>query len=109
MASPPSKTGSNPLPPASPQPPGAGLGGPSRLFQQPRSFGGHQRFAKVIHLDDPSYSPDFTMGTINVRHVDGDTFVDLNVSDGATNGRDYAEYTIRLDGIHDLTLSDFVV
>ena len=49
------------------------------------------------------------MGTINVRHVDGDTFVDLNVSDGATDGRDYAEYTIRLDGIHDLTLSDFVV
>ncbi len=69
---------------------------------------GQQDFSRLTRYDDPTRNEGFTAGTINVRHSNGNTFVDLNVSDNTVNGVDYAEVTFRLDGIVNLTLSDFV-
>lgn len=69
---------------------------------------GHQAFTRLTRHDDPTRQEDFTAGTINVRHSNGDTYVDVNTSDNTVNGVDHAELSFRIDGIVNLTLNDFV-
>lgn len=68
---------------------------------------GWQEFTRLTHYSDPTNAAGFTAGTINVRHSGGNTYVDVNNSDNTVNGMDRAEIAIRIDGIHDLRLSDF--
>lgn len=69
---------------------------------------GWQDFSKVTTYAAPGSHPGFTAGTVNVRHVHGDTLVEINTSDNTTNGHDAPEMLIRLDGIHALTSADFL-
>ncbi len=68
---------------------------------------GYQEFTKLTRYDDPTAQQGFSAGTINVRHSNGNTFVDVNTSDNTVNGLDYAELSFRIDGIVNLTLNDF--
>lgn len=68
---------------------------------------GHQSFTRLTRYEDPTNAAGFTAGTVNIRHQGGNTYVDVNSSDNTVNGVDYAEISLRIDGIHDLRLSDF--
>lgn len=68
---------------------------------------GTQTFTRLTRYEDPTHAEGFTAGTINIRHQGGHTYLDVNSSDNTVNGVDYAEISIRIDGIHDLRLSDF--
>lgn len=66
-------------------------------------------FARVTYFDAPGTEAGFSAGTINVRHINGMTQVAFNVSDNTVNGVDAPEMLVKLDGTHNLTLSDFIL
>jgi Ca2+-binding RTX toxin-like protein len=71
---------------------------------------GNQAFANITYFVNPYAAPNFDRGTINVRHIQGNTYVDINTSDQVNaSGHDYAEMQIKLAGIHALDLGDFVL
>lgn len=68
---------------------------------------GTQTFTRLTRYEDPVHADGFTAGTVNIRHSGGHTYVDFNSYDNPVDGMDQPEISIRIDGIHDLRLSDF--
>ena len=74
------------------------------------SQGGDQAFYRLTGYAGPGWEPGFVAGTINVSHAGGQTYVHINTSDQLNqNGYDAPEMFLRLDGYHDLALSDFIL
>ena len=74
------------------------------------SQGGDQAFYRLTGYAGPGWEPGFVAGTINVSHAGGQTYVHIDTSDQLNqNGYDAPEMFLRLDGYHDLALSDFIL
>lgn len=70
---------------------------------------GNQAFTKLMMSPAPYSDSQFTAGTIAFNHASNSTLILVNTSDNSTNGFDAPELAIVLDGVMNLSLSDFIL